>query len=550
MVRDQIGQQEVGKRSLLTLQAPQDQFVPQYFHLASEEEREEEDLSGIEERLGERIDGIEERLIELAAMCSPLRAPPGLCREDDLFQDGLFQDGGVIKAQIAEGSGWKQPKDGEEVLCCVKVANVDGSIIEDEDNQPAVNLQVYEGERPMTKDNHLLGKSELGGIPSAPRGRPQIEATFEIDSNDTLNVGAEDKGTGKSEVTTEASVDATFEIDSNDIRKVGAEDEGTGKSENITVTNDKDRVTEGQIEGRIKEAEQFADEDNKVKERVDANNALDSYSHSMRSASEGSGENKDLSEKMDSDEKDKLMDALKDGQAWLDSNPEAGAEEIIKERHKEVEDICAPIGSKKMPDWQQDATFEIDSNGIFNVGAEDKGTSKSDNITFTNNKDRVTEEQIEERIKETEDKVQAFLQRHRDNSQLDELLRDYEVHGRIPSAPLSPGVMAAAERMRRMTDENVTDEEQPWNHRLWNSCHDLLYKNRLAAVTRVGACKGAGDAGQKKQCKALERKLRQLQPLRPNDAELGARLLGKAALLLPWSKGLRDTMIELEDSLL
>merc|ERR1711959_636672 len=141
-----------------------------------------------------------------------------------------------------------------------------------QDNQPTVTIQVYEGERPMTKDNHKLGQFDVTGIAPAPRGVPQVEVTFEIDSNGILVVGAEDKG--------------------------------TGNTEKITITNDKGRLTEEQIERMIKEAEEFAEEDKALKEKVDARNAFDNYLHSMKSAVEGSGENKGLGEKMDEDEKE------------------------------------------------------------------------------------------------------------------------------------------------------------------------------------------------------------------------------------------------------
>jgi heat shock protein 5 len=211
-----------------------------------------------------------------------------------------------------------------------------------QDNQPAVSIQVYEGERPMTKDNHKLGQFDLTGIPPAPRGQPQIEVTFEIDSNGILNVGAHDKGTGKKEA--------------------------------ITITNDKGRLTEDQIERMIKEAEEFADEDKKVKERVDAKIAFEGYLHSLRVAAEGSGDNKGLSEQLDEDEKEEILGALKEGEEWLQENPEADADEIKEKyaflfcsmkfvfrrlillrclisyflchRQKETESVAAPIISK------------------------------------------------------------------------------------------------------------------------------------------------------------------------------------------------------------
>merc|ERR1712025_1330400 len=182
-----------------------------------------------------------------------------------------------------------------------------------QDNQPTVTIQVYEGERPMTKDNHKLGQFDMTGIPPAPRGQPQIEVTFEIDSNGILNVGAEDKA--------------------------------TGSSEKITITNDKGRLTEEEIEKMIREAEEFAEEDKLAKEKIDARNAFDGYIHSMKSAVDGSGDNKGLGEKMDEDEKETIDDAIKDGQDWLSSNPDADAEEI-KEKQKEIEGICSPIIQK------------------------------------------------------------------------------------------------------------------------------------------------------------------------------------------------------------
>merc|ERR1712139_581339 len=135
-------------------------------------------------------------------------------------------------------------------------------------------------------------------------------------------------------------IEVSFEIDSNGVLNVGAQDKAQKKSESITITNDKGRLTQDEIDRMIKEAEQYADEDKKVKERVDAKNSFENYAHSMRVTVEGSGDNKGLSEKLDDEEKEKIKDAHKDGEAWLAANPDAEADEI-KEKHKEVEAVCA-----------------------------------------------------------------------------------------------------------------------------------------------------------------------------------------------------------------
>jgi len=177
------------------------------------------------------------------------------------------------------------------------------------DNQTAVTIQVFEGERSMTRDNHPLGKFDLTGIPPAPRGVPQISVTFDIDANGILNVSAEDKT--------------------------------TGRHSKITITNDKGRLSKDDIERMVQEAERYRAEDESHKEKIEAKNTLENYAYSMRNTVQ----DEKVASALSAEDKKTIEDAVKKTVEWIDANQLAEKEEF-EHKMKELEGVCNPIITK------------------------------------------------------------------------------------------------------------------------------------------------------------------------------------------------------------
>jgi L1 cell adhesion molecule like protein len=193
-----------------------------------------------------------------------------------------------------------------------------------QDNQPAVSIQVFEGERARTRDNHQLGRFDLTGIPPAPRGVPQIEVTFEIDANGILNVRALDKG--------------------------------SGTSKKIQIKNDSGRLSKEEIDRMVHDAERFKAEDEAHRQKVTARNTLEGYAYQVKNSAEDT-----LKDKLSDEDQSIVTAAAKQALDWLDANQDASSEDLETKR-QQLEQVCRPIMAKA---YQQEAGASPDGSSAF-----------------------------------------------------------------------------------------------------------------------------------------------------------------------------------------
>jgi len=224
----------------------------------------------------------------------------------DATKDVLLLDVTPLSLGIGvQGGGFAKIIDRNSVIP-TKKAQVFSTV---QNNQHTVNIEVYQGERAMVKDNVLLGKFDMTGIPPAPRGVPQIEVMFEIDANGILNVNAKDKG--------------------------------TGASNKITITADKGRLDQDEIERLVQEAEQFADQDKAFRQKTDAKNKVEGFAYNMKNTLDSLPAGKITEE-----ERDAMDVAISDVIDWLDQSSAEATKEDFEEKLVGLESVCNPVIEK------------------------------------------------------------------------------------------------------------------------------------------------------------------------------------------------------------